>query len=102
MSASPRHEQSPNDNVDNEKEEGLVAFPVSVEAESELPNEEGSPSLAQLGKDDTMLMDNKNLNEQVEKTINTSQVPRQRSQYLKTLPPGWSFKNFAENNVDSG
>ena len=45
MSASPRHEQSPNDNVDNEKEEGLEAFPVSVEAESELPNEERSPSL---------------------------------------------------------
>ena len=45
MSASPRHEQSPNDNVDNEKEEGLEAFPVSVEAESEVPNEEGIPSL---------------------------------------------------------
>ena len=38
-----------------------------------------------------MLMVNKNLNEQVEKTINTSQVPRPRSQCLKTLPPGWSF-----------
>ena len=45
MSASPRHNKSPNDNVDNEKEEGLEAFPVSVEAESELPNEQGSPSL---------------------------------------------------------
>ena len=100
MSASPRHDKSLNDNVDDEIEEGLEAFPVSVEAESELPNEEEVPP--QLGKDDTMLMDNKNLNEQVEKTINTSQVPRQRSQYLKTLPPGWSFKNFAENNVDSG
>ena len=38
MSASPQHDKSPNDNVDNEKEEGLDAFPVSVEAESELPN----------------------------------------------------------------
>ena len=103
MSASPRHDKSPNDNVDDEIEEGLEAFPVSVEAESEnnnfLTRREVPP---QLGKDGTMLMDNKNLNEQVEKTINTSQVPRQRSQYLKTLPPGWSFKNFAENNVDSG
>ena len=43
MSASPRHDKRPNDNVDDE--EGLEAFPVSVEAESELPNEEGSPSL---------------------------------------------------------
>ena len=32
-----------------------------------------------------MLMVNKNLNEEVEKTLNTSQVPRQRSQYLKKV-----------------
>ena len=38
MSASPRHDKSPNDNVDDEIEEGLEAFPVSVEAESENNN----------------------------------------------------------------
>ena len=37
----------------------------------------------------------------MEKTINTSQAPRQRGQCLKTLPPGLSFNNFAKNNVDS-
>ena len=67
MSASNGMTKSPNDNVDDEIEEGLEAFPVSVEAESEnnnfLTRREGSP-------DDTMLMVNKNLNEQVEKTIN--------------------------------
>ena len=35
MSASPRHDKSPNENVDDDLEEGLEAFPVSVEAESE-------------------------------------------------------------------
>ena len=38
MSASPRHDKSPNDNVDDEIQEGLKAFPVSVEAESENNN----------------------------------------------------------------
>ena len=81
MSASPRHDKSPNDNVDDEIEEGLEAFPVSVEAKSEnnnfLTRREVPP---QLGKDDAMPMVDKNLNEKVEKTINTSQGPRPRSQ----------------------
>ena len=34
MSASPWHDKSPNDNVDDEIEEGLGAFPFPVEAES--------------------------------------------------------------------
>ena len=38
MSASPRHDKSPNDNVDDEIEEGLEAFPFPVEAESENNN----------------------------------------------------------------
>ena len=38
MSASPRHDKSPNDYVDYEIKEGLEAFPVSVEAESENNN----------------------------------------------------------------
>ena len=38
MCASPRHDKSPNDNVDDEIEEGLEAFPVSVGAESENNN----------------------------------------------------------------
>ena len=38
MSASPRHDKSPNDNVDDEIEEGLEAFPVSVEAEPDNHN----------------------------------------------------------------
>ena len=80
MSASPRHDKSLNYNVD-EIEEGLEAFPFPVEAESEnnnfLTRREVPP---QLGKDDVMPMVDKNLNEQVEKTINTSQGPRPRSQ----------------------
>ena len=35
MSASPRHDKSPNDNVDDEIEEGLEAFQFPVEAEYE-------------------------------------------------------------------
>ena len=38
MSASPRHDKSPNDNVDDEIVEGLEAFTVYVEAESENNN----------------------------------------------------------------
>ena len=38
MSASPRHDKSPNDIVDNEIGEALESFPVSVEAESENNN----------------------------------------------------------------
>ena len=64
MSASPQHDKSPNDNVDDEIEEEFEAFPVSIEAESEnndyLTRREVPP---QLGKDDTMLMVDKDLNE---------------------------------------
>ena len=38
MSASPQHDKSPNNNVEDEIEEGLEAFPVSVEEESENNN----------------------------------------------------------------
>ena len=38
MSASRRHDKSLNDNVDDEIEEGLEAFPVSVEGISENNN----------------------------------------------------------------
>ena len=60
-------------------EEGLEAFPLAIESGSEnnnfLTRREVPP---QLGKDDAMV--DENLNEQVEKTINTSQGPRPRSQ----------------------
>ena len=72
LSASPRHDKSPNDNAD-EIEEGLEAFPFPVEAESEnnnfLTRREVPP---QLGKDDAMLMGDKNLKEHVEKTTQQS------------------------------
>ena len=38
MNASPWHDKSPNDNVDNEIEEALEVFPVFVEPESENNN----------------------------------------------------------------
>ena len=38
MSASPWHDKSPNDNVDDEIEEGLEAFQFPVEAEYENNN----------------------------------------------------------------
>ena len=38
MSASPWHDKSPNDNVDDEIEEGLEAFQFPVEAELENNN----------------------------------------------------------------
>ena len=78
MSASPRHDKSPNENFDDEIEEGLESFPFpESENNNFLTRREVPP---QLGKDDAMLMVDKNLNEQVEKTINTSQGPRPRSQ----------------------
>ena len=80
MSASPRHDKNPNHIID-EIVEVLDAFPFPDEAESEnnnfLTRREVPP---QLGKDDAMPMVDKNLNEKVEKTINTSQGPRPRSQ----------------------
>ena len=80
MSASPRHDKNPNHVID-EIVEVLDAFPFPDEAESEnnnfLTRREVPP---QLGKDDAMPMVDKNLNEKVEKTINTSQGPRPRSQ----------------------
>ena len=80
MSASPGHDNSPNNNqYEDEMEEGLEAFPLAIESGSEnnnfLTRREVPP---QLGKDDAMV--DENLNEQVEKTINTSQGPRPRSQ----------------------